>query len=99
MGRSDPMNSFLWSAGPLAEWPLLDFGALDAQIQTQKLETHAALVNYKRTILSAVEEVDDAVAAFAAEQECAGNLADALQAGQRPSRWRRSDTIAGSSTF
>jgi NodT family efflux transporter outer membrane factor (OMF) lipoprotein len=83
LGRSNPSNSFIWSAGPLAEWPLLDFGALDAQIQIQKLRTHEALVNYKQTILSAVEETDDAIASFSAEQERLQNLGDALAASER----------------
>jgi NodT family efflux transporter outer membrane factor (OMF) lipoprotein len=83
LGRTPARNSFIWSVGPAAYWPLLDFGELDALIQIQDLRTHEALLNYKKTIVSAVEEVDDAIAAYAAEQNRLRYLADALAASRR----------------
>ena len=73
----------IWSLGPSAYWPLLDFGALDAQVDIADLETHARLVGYKRTVLSAVGEVDAATSAFAAQQERVKNLSKALWQSQR----------------
>jgi NodT family efflux transporter outer membrane factor (OMF) lipoprotein len=83
LGITPAVNKFIWSIGPTAYWPLLDFGTLDALIEVQDLRTHEQLVNYKRTILSAVEEVDDAIANFSAQQEHLRGLADALTAAQR----------------
>jgi NodT family efflux transporter outer membrane factor (OMF) lipoprotein len=83
LGRTPAKTSFIWSAGPEAYWPLLDFGQLDALIQIQDLRTHEALANYKKTIVSAVEEVDDAITAYAAEQSRLQFLASALTASQR----------------
>jgi NodT family efflux transporter outer membrane factor (OMF) lipoprotein len=82
-GRRPEGNSFIWSAGPTAYWPLLDFGALDAQIDIQDLRAHEALVNYKRMIVSAVEEVENALNSYSAEQDRLQNLSDALTASQR----------------
>jgi NodT family efflux transporter outer membrane factor (OMF) lipoprotein len=83
MGRPPVGNTFIWSAGPAAYWPLLDFGALDALIEIQDLRTHEALVNYRKTIVNAVEEVDDALSAYSAQQDRLQNLTDALAASQR----------------
>ncbi|MGO8778569.1 MAG: efflux transporter outer membrane subunit [Rhodomicrobium sp.] len=63
-----PMTG-IWSFGPGAYWPVLDFGRLDALINVQELAAHEALVNYKRTILVAVEEVDEAIKQYRAQQQ------------------------------
>ncbi len=73
----------IWSAGPGAEWPLLDFGELDAQVQIANLQTRALLVNYKARIQTAVEQVDAAVDALSGAQASLKSLGDALVASQR----------------
>ncbi len=83
LGKTPAGNSFIWSVGPTAYWPLLDFGALDALIDIQDLRTYEALVNYKKMIVSAVEEVENALTAYSAEQDRLGDLNDALVASQR----------------
>jgi NodT family efflux transporter outer membrane factor (OMF) lipoprotein len=83
LGRTPAINSFLWSAGPTAYWPVLDLGTLDAMIEYQDLRTHESLVNYKRTILSAVEEVENAISSYDAQQQRLRELADALTASRR----------------
>jgi NodT family efflux transporter outer membrane factor (OMF) lipoprotein len=83
LGRDPARNMFIWSAGPAAYWPLLDFGTLDALIDIQDLQTHEMLVNYKRTILNAVEEVDNAISGYDAEENRLANLSDALVSSKR----------------
>ena len=73
----------LEAAGPSAYWPLLDFGALDAQVQVANLQTRAQLANYKRVIQTAVREVDTAVSAYSAQQISLTSLDTALEASQR----------------
>ena len=85
--KTPPITS-IWSAGPGAYWPLLDFGRLDAQIGIQELAAHENLVNYKKIILTAVEEVDNAVKQYRAQQQRHRELTVALE--QR----RRSVTLA-----
>jgi NodT family efflux transporter outer membrane factor (OMF) lipoprotein len=77
------VGKHIWSFGPGAIWPLLDFGALDAQVDIAQLEAHARLANYRKTILSAVQEVDDALDSYRAEQDRLKYLAEAMLAGQR----------------
>ena len=76
-------GNHIWSLGPAAYWPLLDFGALDAQIDIADFRSQEQLLLYKRTVLNAVREVDSAVSAFAAQQDNVKNLGDALLQAQR----------------
>src|ERR1700739_4673683 len=54
----------IWSIGPSGNLPVLDFGRLDALIDAQELGTHELLLKYKKTILAAVAEVDDAIKGY-----------------------------------
>ncbi len=81
-GTSPAIGSHIWSFGPAALWPVLDFGALDAQVDVARLQRRAYLLNYRRTILNAVQEVDTAVDAYAAQQDRLKNLGDGLVAAQ-----------------
>jgi NodT family efflux transporter outer membrane factor (OMF) lipoprotein len=83
LGTTPVLGQHIWSAGPSAAWSLLDFGALDAQVEIARLRTRAQLVNYKRTIQNAVKEVDTTWDAYAAQQDRVSKLGNALVASQR----------------
>jgi NodT family efflux transporter outer membrane factor (OMF) lipoprotein len=83
LGVSPTIGQHVWSAGPAAIWPLLDFGALDAEVEIANLETHALLVQYRRLIQAAVLEVDTAASALNADREQLSKLGEALVASQR----------------
>jgi NodT family efflux transporter outer membrane factor (OMF) lipoprotein len=78
--------TLIGSVGPSVYWPVLDFGTLDAKIEIADLQTHELLVAYKQTILAAVQQVDDAIAAFRAEQDRLRNLERAVTAAQRTTK-------------
>jgi NodT family efflux transporter outer membrane factor (OMF) lipoprotein len=77
------VSQHIWSFGPGAIWPLLDFGALDAEVDIADLTAHASLLNYRKTILNAVRQVDTSVGSYQAQQARLLKLDDALMAGQR----------------
>jgi outer membrane protein TolC len=83
LGVTPVTGKHIWSAGPGATWSLLDFGALDAQVEIARLRTRAQLVNYKRTIQNAVKEVDTSWDDFAAQQDRLARLGEAMVASQR----------------
>ena len=83
LGTTPSLSQHIWAAGPAAYWSLLDFGALDAQVQVARLQTRAQLVNYRRVIQSAVQEVDTAVSNYSAQQASLASLGLALEASQR----------------
>jgi NodT family efflux transporter outer membrane factor (OMF) lipoprotein len=80
---SAPSSGPIWSAGPGGYWPLLDFGRLDALVDIQELAAHESLVNYKRTILLAVEEVTDAIKQYRDQQQRLRELSVALEQSRR----------------
>jgi NodT family efflux transporter outer membrane factor (OMF) lipoprotein len=82
-GESPAIGQHIWSFGPGAMWPILDFGALDAQVDIAGIGAHASLMNYKKTLLTAVEQVDTALDAYQAEQARMDQLGNAMMAGQR----------------
>jgi NodT family efflux transporter outer membrane factor (OMF) lipoprotein len=82
-GIAPEVGQHIWSVGPGVAWSLLDFGALDAQVEIARLRTRAQLVNYKRTIQNAVKEVDTTWDAYAADQGRLNRLGEAVVASQR----------------
>jgi NodT family efflux transporter outer membrane factor (OMF) lipoprotein len=82
-GTATPINGPIWSFGPGAYWPLLDFGRLDALVNIEELKAHEALVNYKKTIIAAVDEVDHAIIQYRMDLQQQRDLTVALEAGRR----------------
>jgi len=82
-GVAVPIHNPIWSFGPGGYWPLLDFGKLDALINIQEMRAHEQFVNYKKTIVVAVEEVDQAIKQFRFDQAQLKALSVALAASQR----------------
>jgi len=82
-GTDPAIGKHIWSFGPGAVWPLLDFGALDAQVDIADLAAHTSLVKYRKTLLNAVQQVDTSLDAYEAEQARLDKLGAAMMAGQR----------------
>jgi NodT family efflux transporter outer membrane factor (OMF) lipoprotein len=81
--QATPIRGPIWSAGPGAYWPLLDFGRLDALINIQEMKAHEVLVNYRKTIIVAVEEVDQAIKQYQLDLAQKKALGVALVASRR----------------
>jgi len=82
-GTTPSVSKHIWSFGPGAVWPLLDFGALDAEVDIADLAAYASLVNYRKTILNAVQQVDTSLDAYQAQQDRMEKLSTAMVAGER----------------
>jgi outer membrane protein TolC len=82
-GVAVPIHNPIWSFGPGGYWPLLDFGKLDALINIQEMRAHEQFVNYKKTVIVAVEEVDQAIKQYRFAQAQLKALTVALAASQR----------------
>jgi Outer membrane efflux protein len=82
-GVALPIHNPIWSFGPGGYWPLLDFGKLDALINIQEMKAHEQFVNYKKTIVVAVEEVDQAIKQYRLDVAQQKVLAVALTASHR----------------
>jgi outer membrane protein TolC len=78
-----PINGPIWSIGPTGYWPFLDFGRLDALIYVQEFQTRELLLKYKKTILTAVAEVNTAIKAYRAARQRLQDLQTALAESRR----------------
>jgi len=56
------------TAGPTIELPIFDAGRRRATVRLQNVRAREAALDYRRTVLSALHEVDDALAAYGADQ-------------------------------
>jgi len=83
LGRSPVKWNDIWSIGPAVRWALFDFGTIDAAIQTSDFQTREAVWNYRKTVINAVREVDDALQNYDAERSRLQSLSRALTAAQR----------------
>lgn len=57
-----------WSIGPRLDLPLFDRGRRKAVMQLRELQQQEAAIAYQRTVLQAWQEIDTALAAYAAER-------------------------------
>jgi NodT family efflux transporter outer membrane factor (OMF) lipoprotein len=71
--------SHIWSVGPSATVPLLDFGARSAVNQQARAAYDEAVANYRKTTLTAYQEVEDNLAAL-------HHLADEVTADEAASK-------------
>ena len=82
-GPLPPIHNPIWSFGPGAYWPLLDFGRLDALINIEEMRAHEAFVRYKKTIIAAVEEVDQAIKQYRLDRQRLKALGEAVEESHR----------------
>jgi NodT family efflux transporter outer membrane factor (OMF) lipoprotein len=81
-GSANPA-SFIWSLGPSVSWSILDFGTLDALVDKADLHAKETLVQYRKTVLNAVREVDGSLDAYKAQEDRLNELGNALVASKR----------------
>ena len=76
-------NSRSWSIGPGMNWPIFEGGQIRANIEIQNALQAQALIAYKTTVLSALQEVQNAMVSYAHEQNRRAALAEAVTTNQR----------------
>lgn len=77
----EPASRF-WTVGPTITWRIFDAGQIRANIRVQGARQQQALANYEQTVLSAFEDVEDALSAFAKEQTRYLSLRNSVSAQQ-----------------
>jgi outer membrane protein TolC len=71
-----------WSAASSLTMPIFNWGKLNANIDSKKAQFRQALLVYQSTVLSAFQEVEDALVAYRKEQERHKALVQAVAANQ-----------------
>ena len=85
LSLSNPSSSSTWtlSGGPRITWAIFKAGAIRQNIEVQSALQEQYLIAYEATVLSALEEVENALVAYAEEQQRRQSLSEATQAAQK----------------
>jgi NodT family efflux transporter outer membrane factor (OMF) lipoprotein len=84
-GSAIPIT-WIGSAGPSIDAPILDFGALDARIEIADYRAHELATAYKQTILIAVQQVDEANVTYRGFRQSLRSLDTALDAARQATK-------------
>ena len=79
---TDWSNRF-WSFGPSASWTFFATGRIRSNIEVQKALQEQSLITYRQIVLTALQEVENALIASAKEQEHYTHLTEAVAANRR----------------
>lgn len=69
--------------GSTVAWPLFDAGAIRSNIEVQSALQQQALIRYEAAVLAALEDVENALVAYAMEQSRRQSLTKATEAARR----------------
>ncbi len=92
-------SSISWSFGPSLSLPIFNAGNLQAGVDLAAAERDQYYVALKSTVLTALEDVENALVALAQERTRAGKLTEAARAYGDAARLSRAQYQAGSATF
>jgi NodT family efflux transporter outer membrane factor (OMF) lipoprotein len=76
-----PASKF-WTAGPSVRWRLLEYPRLRAQIRAQTAQQEQALAQFGQTVLTSLEEVENALVAYGKEKERFRALSEEVEASR-----------------
>jgi outer membrane protein TolC len=72
-----------WSLGPSVDWQIFNAGRVGSNIEVQKALQQQAVLTYQKTVLTAIQDVENALVAYAKEQEHHKALIDAANANRK----------------
>jgi len=75
-----------WSIGPFFSWNLFDGGRVRQSIKVEEARTEQLLLAYERTVLSALQDVEDSLVLFAEERQREAALSRAVAAATEADR-------------
>jgi len=76
-------QSRFWSIGPTISWPVFDAGKIRATIEIRNAQQEQALRQYEKSILTAFEDVENALVNYGNEQTRYRSLLEAAAANRR----------------
>ncbi len=76
-------SNYVWSFAPSVSWNVFDAGRIRSNIALQKGLQEETVLAYEKTVLTAFQEVENALIAYAKEQERRAALVDAVTANRR----------------
>ena len=87
------------SFGPAIQLPIFEGGRLHAEVRLQKVKAKEAAVAYAQTVLTALHQVEDALAAYGADQARRASLEVAVKASRSARQLARQRYQSGVASF
>jgi outer membrane protein TolC len=78
-------DSLAYSVGPAFSWNILNYGRLRNNVRVQDARYQQTIVNYQNTVLTAYQEVEDAMIGFIQARKESGIRAEGAHAAKRSS--------------
>jgi multidrug efflux system outer membrane protein len=72
-----------WDAGPTVQWEIFEAGSIVANIHVQNARQEEALDQYEQTVLTALEDTESALSAYAREQVRRESLGQSVDANRQ----------------
>lgn len=94
-GKLLSASSRTWRIAPGVDWNIFDAGRIRKNIEVRNALQEQALLSYETTVLEALQEVEDALGAYADERERRASLDLATQAASRAADLARQQYQAG----
>ena len=92
-------GSVFWSIVPKISWPIFTGGKIRNRIRAEEARTAQALAAYEKTVLRALEEVQNALVAYGQEKLRRDRLSDAVDASQRAVNLVETQYLSGLTNF
>jgi multidrug efflux system outer membrane protein len=101
LNMNDSPTSQTWSSnvGPGITWAIFRAGAIRQNIEVQTALHEQALIAYEAAILSALEDIENALVAYAEEQNRRDSLQEAAEAAQRAAELAKLNYESGLTDF
>jgi NodT family efflux transporter outer membrane factor (OMF) lipoprotein len=92
-------DSAVFGIGPSLRWNLFDSGRLRNRVEAQDARAEQAFVRWERTVLTALEETENAMTSFVQEQVRRGSLVEAVAQARRAVELSQTQYREGLSDF
>lgn len=88
-----------WRFGPSFSWTLFDGGRIRRNIEVQSAMQEQTLIQYRKVVIAALEEVENSLTAYAEEQRRQAALTEAAEAAKAAAGLARDKYRAGRQDF
>jgi len=92
-------DSITYFVGPQIQWPILNYGRIKNDVRAQDARFQQFLVEYRNTVLRAMQDVEDGMVGFLRAQEQQIFLTESVKSYQRAADLAQLQYIEGLSTY
>jgi outer membrane protein, multidrug efflux system len=79
-GTASDSNARAWSITPTVSWAAFDIGSVRARLRASEAQSDAAAANYEKVVLTALEDTENSLVAYSAQQTQLKSLTEQVDA-------------------